>query len=341
MPHQPAPLEPGAPDTVHHDRRRALAAGMGVVLACALPGRAQAQAFPQRTLRIVVNFPPGGSSDGVARLLAEKFAAEWGTPVIVENRAGAGGTIATAYVAGTEPDGYTLLLIAPGTHAISSALYSKLSYDPIRSFTSVGQVGASTYFVLVNAASKLNTLQDLVNAARADPGSVSYASTGNGSGAHLVAESMALAAGLRLLHAPYNGAAPATLALLANQVVFAISDVSAVPHVQAGKLRALAVTSNMRFPQLPEVPTVAEQGLPEVEYVLSVGLVGPAGMPRDAVAKINASVNKVLQDEDAKKRLAALGFVGKASTPEAYAQVIAADVDKFGRLVRHVGLKTN
>jgi tripartite-type tricarboxylate transporter receptor subunit TctC len=318
-----------------------LAAGLGcAAYAVAGPVFAQAAPFPSKTLRIVVNFPPGGSSDGVARILAEKLSADWGSAVIVENKPGAGGTIATALVAAAPADGYTLLLIGPGTHAIASALYTKLPYDPIKSFTSVSQVGVSTYFVLVNASSKVATMKELIDNARANPGGLSYASTGNGSGSHLVSESIALATGTKFLHAPFAGAAPATLALLSEQVNFAISDVSAVPHLQSGKLRALAVTSNVRFPQLPNIPTIAEAGLPEVMYVLSVGLVGPARIPRDVVTKINTSVERVINDENSKKRLAALGFDARSSTPEEYGNVIANDVVKFARLVKQVGLKS-
>lgn len=324
-------------------RRRmvfALAAWGG---AAAVPGMAQQAAgtFPSRTVRIVVGFPPGGSSDSAARILSEKLAADWGTPVIVENRPGAGSTIATAQVAAAPPDGHTLLLIAPGTHAVSAALFSNLSYDPVRSFSSVSQVGAGTYFVLVNAEAPFRTLAELVQAARARPGEVSYASTGNGSGSHLVAESLATAAGVRFLHTPYNGAAPATLALLSGQVGFAISDISAATHLQSGKLRALAVTSNRRSPLVPDVPTVAEAGMPQAEYVLSVGLVGPAGIPAPVISQLHAAVAKVLAMPDVRQRMATLGFDAEPSSPQSYAQVIAADVTRFGGLVRQLGLKSS
>lgn len=322
-------------------RRRTLLALASGALAAALPAHGQQPGFPDRTVRIVVGFPPGGSSDSAARILAEKLAAEWGSPVIVENRPGAGSTIATAQVASAPPDGHTLLLIAPGTHAVSSALFRNLSYDPVRSFTSISQVGAGTYFVLVNANSPHRSLADLLQAARANPGTVSYASTGNGSGSHLVAESLANAAAVKFLHTPYNGAAPATLALLSGQVQFAISDISAIGHLQSDKLRALAVTSNRRSRLVPEVPTVAEAGVPQAEYVLSVGLVGPAGIPGPVVKRLNESVTKVLALPDVRQRLAALGFDAEPSTPEAYGQVIAAEVERFGKLVRQVGLKSS
>ncbi|WP_167784774.1 Bug family tripartite tricarboxylate transporter substrate binding protein [Ramlibacter rhizophilus] len=322
-------------------RRQAVLALAAMAAGAALPLRAQQAGFPSRTVRIVVGFPPGGSSDSAARILSEKLAAEWGQPVIVENRPGAGSTIATAQVASAPPDGHTLLLIAPGTHAVSAALFPNLSYDPVRSFTSISQVGAGTYFVLVNASSPYRSLKDLLDDARARPGAVSYASTGNGSGSHLVAESLAGAGGVKFLHTPYNGAAPATLALLSGQVAFAISDISAIGHLQSGKLRALAVTSSRRSRLVPEVPTVAEAGVPQAEYVLSVGLVGPAGIPAPVVEQLNAAITKVLAQPDVRQRLAALGFDAEPSSPQAYGQVIANEVDRFGKLVRQVGLKTS
>ncbi|MBL0419324.1 tripartite tricarboxylate transporter substrate binding protein [Ramlibacter sp. AW1] len=322
-------------------RRRALLALAAAAAAGAWPVRAQQTGFPSKTVRIVVGFPPGGSSDSAARILAEKLALEWGSPVIVENKPGAGSTIATAQVASSPPDGHTLLLIAPGTHAVSAALFSNLSYDPVRSFTSITQVGAGTYFLLVNADTPYKTLRDLLDDAKARPGAVTYASTGNGSGSHLVAESLGSAAGVKFLHTPYNGAAPATLALLGGQVQFAVSDISAIGHLQSGKLRALAVTSNRRSPLVPSVPTIAEAGVPQAEYVLSVGLVGPAGVPGPVVDQLHAAVSKVLALPDVRQRMAALGFDAEPSSPQAYGQTIASDVDKFGKLVRQVGLKTS
>lgn len=203
------------------------------------PAHADSRAFPQKAVRIVVGFPAGGSSDSAARILSERLAAEWGQPVIVDNKPGAGATIAAALTAAAPADGHTLLLIAPGTHAVSSVLYPKLPYDPLKSFASAGQVAVAPFFVLVNGASGPRTLRELIEQARANPGKVSYASSGNGAGTHLVAESMATAAGIKTLHVPYNGAAPATLALLAGQVDFAVADMSALPHIESGKLREI------------------------------------------------------------------------------------------------------
>ena len=314
--------------------------------ACALgaftSGSAQtdAAAFPGKVVRIVVGFPAGGSSDGAARVIAERMSAEWNSPVVVENRVGAGGTIAAGMVAAAAPDGHTLFLIAPGTHAVSSALYANLPYDAIKSFTSVTQVGLGPYFVLVNATSRIRTMTDLVATAKGAPGTLAYASSGNGSGAHLVAESLAIATATKLLHVPYKGAAPATFALLSGDVSFAISDISAAPHIESGKLRALAVTTPQRSAQFPAVATLAEQGLVQAEYTISVGLVAPAGTPREVIRKINGAVVNALGNADANRKLVALGFEPRTSTPEDYDASIAADVEKFSRLVRQLGLKS-
>ncbi len=311
-----------------------------ILLSLTSPIAAQADtsAFPSRSVKIVVGFPAGGSSDITARILAERLANEWNNTVFVENRAGAGGTIAASYVAAAPADGYTLLLIAPGTHAVSSAMYDKLPYDPIKSFSSISQIAKGPYFVLVNSASNIKSMADLITQAKASPGKVTFASTGKGSGAHFVGESIAQASGAKLLHVPYNGAAPATLALLSGQVDIAISDMSAMPNILNGKLRALAVTTPQRFAQQPAIPTLAESGIP-VEYTVSVGIAGPAGIPSDIVKKINASIARALQNDDAKKQLRTLGFEATPTSSDELAKIIAGDVKRFGAFIQQAGLK--
>jgi tripartite-type tricarboxylate transporter receptor subunit TctC len=213
---------------------RALFAAISCAVSMSVPAQNAAATFPSKPMRIIVGFPAGGSSDGAARVIAERMSNDWGSPVIVENKVGAGGTIAAAIVAAAPADGHTLFLIGPGTHAVSSALYSNLPYDPIKSFASVTQIGLGPYFVLVNSSSPIKTVKDLVAIARSAPGTLSYASSGVGSGAHLVAESLAIATGTKLLHVPYKGAAPATVALLSGEVGFAISDSSAAPYIESG-----------------------------------------------------------------------------------------------------------
>ena len=301
--------------------------------------RADTVGFPQRPVRILVGFAAGGSSDSAARILAERLSAEWGQPVIVDNKPGAGATLAAALTAVAPPDGHTLLLIAPGTHAVSSLLYPNLPYDTLKSFTSAGQVAVAPFFVLVNGASSIRTLRDLLEEARANPGKLTYASSGNGAGTHLVAESIATAAGVKTLHIPYNGAAPATLALLSGHVDFAVADMSALPHIESGKLRVLAVTTGKRSALLPNVPTLAEAGLPGVEYTLTVGVVAPAGTPPSVIEKIAAGIAKAVVHEDARRKFAALGYEAAPTSPEAFAALMASDLKKYTVLVQQVGLK--
>lgn len=325
--------------------RRAFRFAAAVLLpACLLMSttavRAQdAGGYPSHPVRIVVGFPAGGSSDMAARIVAEGMSAEWNTPVFVDNRPGAGSTIGASYVAAAPPDGYTLLLIGPGTHAVTSAMYANLPYDPVKSFASVIQIAKGPYFVLVNAASGINTMSELVQRARTSAQPISYASTGKGSGSHFVAESLSKAIGARLLHVPYAGAAPATLALLAGQVDFAISDMSAMTYMQNGKLRALAVTTPERMSLFRNIPTLAEAGVQGVSYTLSVGLVAPAGTPDSVVRKINATVGRVLGKDGARKKLETLGLEPASTSPEAFAASIAADVTRFSAFVEQAGLK--
>jgi tripartite-type tricarboxylate transporter receptor subunit TctC len=308
-----------------------------------IAGAAAAQAppdFPSRPVRIVVGFPPGGSSDVSARLVAERMSDEWKQPVIVENKPGAGGTIAAAFVAAAPPDGYTLLHLGPGTHGISAALYKSLPYDAVKSFTGVGQIAVSPFVIVVASSSTLKTMNDLLELARAKPGQVSYASSGSGAGPHLVTEVIASATGVKLLHVPFKGAAPATAAALAGQVDFATVDsASAIPHVQGGRLRALAVTTPARSALYAGVPTVSEAGAPGFSYPSSVGISAPAATPRETVHKINAALNRALAQPAVRTRLEGLGFEAAPMSAEEFDRFVAGEVRRYGDLVRELGLK--
>src|SRR5512132_4223504 len=254
--------------------------------------------FPARPVRIVVGFPPGGSSDVSARLVAEHMSEEWKQPIIVENKPGAGGTIAAALVAAAPADGYTLLHVGPGTHAITSVLYKDLSYDALKSFAGVGQIAVAPFVVVVNASSSVKSMKELLELARAKPGQVSYGSTGSGAGPNVVTEIIALATGVKFLHVPFKGAAPATAAALGGQVDFAMADsASAIAHVQSGKLRALAVTTAQPSPLYRGVPTVAEAAVPGFSYPSSVGFLAPAGTPREVILRINAALGRALAND--------------------------------------------
>jgi tripartite-type tricarboxylate transporter receptor subunit TctC len=319
--------------------RRGLAFLIFLVLASA---QAQTPDFPARAIRIVVGFPPGGSSDVSARLVAERMSEEWKQPVVIDNKAGAGGTIAAAFVAAAPSDGYTLLHVGPGTHAITSALYKDLPYDALKSFAGVGQIAISPFVVVVNAASNVKTMKELLELAKARPGLVSYASSGSGAGPNVVTEIVALATGVQFLHVPFKGAAPATAAALAGQVDFAMVDsASAIPHVQSGKLRALAVTTAHPSPLYRGVPTIAEAAVPGFAYPSSVGFLAPAGTPREVILRINGALGRALAHETVRNRLNGLGFDAAPMTPDEFDAFMAGEVRKYTKIVRDLGLKLN
>jgi tripartite-type tricarboxylate transporter receptor subunit TctC len=321
-------------------KTRIFTLALTVLAACGAWADAMAQAFPARPVRIVVGFPPGGSSDVSARLVAERMADEWKQPVIIQNKAGAGGTIAAAFVAAAPADGYTLLHLGPGTHAISSAMYQNLSYDAVKSFTGVGQIAVSPFVMVTSAESKTRTIKELLDLARSKPGQVSYGSTGSGAGPHLVTEVVAAGTGVKFLHVPFKGAAPATAAALAGQVDFAMVDsASAIPHVQSGRLRALAVTTAVQSPLYRGVPTVAEAGVAGFAYPSSVGISAPAATPRDVVLRINAALNRALANENVRSRLNGLGFEAAPMGAEEFDSFVAGEVRKYTKVVRDLGLK--
>lgn len=301
-----------------------------------------AQTFPNRIVRIVVGFPPGGSSDVSARLVAERMSEEWKQPVIVDNKPGAGATIAAAFVAAAPPDGYTLLHVGPGTHAISSAVYPNLSYDAVKSFAGVGQLALSPFVVVVSSASSVTTMRELLDLAKTKPGQVSYSSSGSGAGPHLVTEIIASATGVKFLHVPFKGAAPAAAAVLAGQVDFSMSDsASAIPHIQSGKVRALAVTTASPSPLYRGVPTVAEAAVPGFEYPSAVGILAPAGTPREVILKVNAALNRALANESVRNRLNGLGFEASPTTAGEFEAFLASEVRKYTKIVKDIGLKLN
>src|SRR5512134_833286 len=328
-----------------HLRARHLAALALACLQLASPAPALAQSadiFPSRPVRIVVGFPPGGSSDVSARLVAERMSDEWKQPVIVDNRPGAGGTIAAAFVAGAPADGYTLLHVGPGTHAITSALYKDLTYDAIKSFAGIGQLAVAPFVVVVPASSGVKSMKELIELARASPGKVSYASSGSGAGPNIVTEIVALSTGVQFLHVPFKGAAPAVGAVLGGQVDFAMADsASAIPHVQNGKLRALAVTTAAPSPLYRGVPTIAESVVPGFAYPSSVGLLAPAGTSRELVIRINAALGRALANESVRTRLNSLGFDAAPMSPEEFDAFMVNEVRKYTKIVKDMGLKLN
>ncbi|TMH47729.1 MAG: tripartite tricarboxylate transporter substrate binding protein [Betaproteobacteria bacterium] len=297
------------------------------------------QGYPSKPVKIIVPFPPGGSADASARIVAEKTSEEWKQPVLVENKPGAGTTIAAAFVASAAPDGHVLYLTGPISHAVSAALYKDLSYDAVTSFAAVARVASAPFILVVHPSVKANSVQELVELARARPGALTYASSGSGAAPHLAAEMLASLTGTRFVHVPFKGTAPALVALLGAQVDFQIADVAAIPHVRAGKLRALAVTTARRSALVTEIPTVAESGVPGFDVPSATGILAPAGTPTDVVAKINASINRALAIEEVRQRLNAQGFEPAPATPEEFGAFLASEVRKYAKIIREAGVR--
>jgi len=300
---------------------------------------AVAQTFPSKPVKIIVPFPPGGSADASARIVAEKTSEEWKQPVLVENKPGAGTTIAAAFVAGSAPDGQVLYLTGPISHAVSAALYKNLGYDAVSSFAAVARVASAPFILVVHPSVKANSVQELVELARARPGALTYASSGSGAAPHLAAELLASMTGTKFVHVPFKGTAPALVALLGAQVDFQIADVAALPHVRAGKLRALAVTTAKPSALVPGVPTLAESGVPGFDMPSATGILAPAGTPREIVAKINAAINRALATSEVRQRLNAQGFEPAPATPEEFGAFLASEVRKYARVIQEAGVR--
>lgn len=316
-------------DAFSSTRRAFLAAT--VALGVAPLARAQSG----KPLRLIVPFPPGGSSDILARAIGPRLGVLLGQVVIIDNRPGAGGSIGAAEAARAEPDGRTLLMGHIGTLAVNPALYPKLAYDPLKSFVPVAWVARVPNVLVVNARSPIRTLSELVAAARARPGQLSYSSGGNGSAAHITFELLKLKAGFPMLHIPYRGTAPSITDLLGGQVDATFTGVPAVlQHVRSGRLRALAVSSLQRLPSLPEVPTVSESGYAGFDADQWYGLVAPAGTPESLVARLNATVNQALQTPGVVQQLEAEGAVPMPVSPQVFADLIAREIPRWAEVVK-------
>ena len=315
-------------------------AALALALACT---GAIAQSYPTRPIRLVVPYPPGGPLDIMARAIGQKLTEAWNQPVVVDNRAGAGGNIGADLVAKSPPDGYTLLMGAVATHAINPSLYSKMPYDPVKDFAPVALVAQVPNILVVNPAVPAKTVRELIELARAKPGYLNFASGSTGSTGHLAGELFNTMAGVKMVHIPYKGAAPATADLLAGQVQLMFDNLaSALPNVKAGKLRALAVTTLARSPAMPDLPTIAESGLPGFDLTTWFGLMVPAGTPPEIVAKLNAEVVRALNANDMRERLEKMGAEPPANnTPEHFAAFIRAEAAKYARVVKDSGAKVD
>ena len=293
-----------------------------------------------RTTRLIVPFPPGGSTDILARAIAPKLAMALGQTVVIDNKPGAGGSLGAAEAAKAEPDGNTLLMGHIGTLAVNPSMYPKLPYDPLKSFVPVAFVARVPNVLVVNAASPIRSLRGLVEAARAQPGRLTYSSGGNGSAAHITFESLKLTTGIFMLHIPYRGTAPSVTDVIAGQVDCTFTGAPAViPHVRSGRLRALAVSSPQRVAALPGVATVAESGYPGFEADQWYGVVAPAGTPRAVIGRLNAEINKALALPDVTQQLAVEGAVPMPTTPQAFGDLIQREIPRWAEVVRAGNVK--
>jgi len=314
---------------------------LGLLLAAAAAG-AWAQGYPARPIRIVVPFPAGGATDILAREAAQKLTEVWGQPVIVDNRPGAGGNIGSELVARAAPDGYTLEMGTVGTHAINASLYAKMPYDHVRDFAPVILVASVPNVLVVNPALPVNSVQELIAYAKANPGKLNFASSGSGTSIHLSGELFKVMAGVQMTHIPYKGSAPALQDLIGGQVQLMFDNLPpSLPQIKGGKLRALAVTSAVRAPALPDVPTVAEAGLPGFEASSWFGILAPAGTPPEIIAKLNAEIAKWLASPEAKEKMLALGANAAGGSPEDFARHIAAETAKWQKVVKASGAKVD
>ena len=317
------------------------AAACAAVAAFALHGHAQAP-YPAKPIRIVVPFPAGGTTDILARAVAQKLTDTTGQPVVVDNRPGAGANIGAELVAKSAPDGYTLLMGTVGTHAINASLYARMPYDHVKDFAPIILVAGVPNVLAINPSVPANSVQELIAYGKANPGKLNFASSGSGTSIHLAGELFKTMTGVQMTHVPYKGSAPAIADLLGGQVQLMFDNLpSALPHIKAGKLKALAVTSAQRSPALPDVPTVAESGLPGFEASSWFGLLAPAGTPKEIVARLNGEVAKWLATPEAKEKLASQGAIAAGQSSEDFVHHIAAETAKWQKVVKESGAKVD
>ena len=311
-----------------------------VVLALLLTPLAFAQdSYPSRPIKLIVPFPPGGATDIVGRLMAQKLQEALGQPVVVENKAGAGSNIGSEQVAKAAPDGYTLLL---GTiaNATNMSIYKNMPYDTLRDFAPVTQTMAAPSVLVVTNALPANNLKELIALAKVQPGKLSFASSGAGGSPHLAGELLKLRAGIDLIHVPYKGAAPALVDVVSGVVSMGFKTaLSAIPHMQSGKLKPLAVAATRRLAQIPNVPTMAEAGLPDFEVSSWNGVLAPARTPPEVIARLNQELVRILATQDVKDRFAAQAAEPVGSTPEQFRAYIRSEIDKWAQVVRASGAK--
>ena len=312
---------------------------LGLVL-IAGAGGAAAQTFPAKPVRIIVPQTPGGASDLLARVVGQKLSERWGQPVVVENRAGAGGNVGTDYVAKSPADGYTLLMSYVGTQAINGSVYKSLSYEPFKDFAPVATLATVPFALVVNQSFPAKSAGELIAFARTHPGQVNFGSAGNGSLNHLLGEMVNMNQGVKLVHVPYKGAAGALTDTISGQIQMTFSSLPSVAgHIRGDKLRALAVTGVRRSATFPNVPTFTEAGVPGLELSPWFGLLAPAGTPEAVVRKINADVAELLRDKDVLERFAGAGAEPYVTQPEQFGRILQDDIQKWSQVVKASGAR--
>jgi tripartite-type tricarboxylate transporter receptor subunit TctC len=312
------------------------------VIVTAAFASACAQSYPAKPVRLIVPYPPGGGTDIFARMLGAKLGDALGQQVVIDNRAGAAGVIGADTAAKAPPDGYTLVVGQASNLAINQHLMSKLPYDPVKDFAPITLIATSPSLLVVHPSLPVLSVKDLVALAKARPGAINYASAGNGSPGHLAAEYFKKLTGTDIVHIPYKGATPAMLDVIAGQAsLYFTSPIAAQPYVQSGRLRQIAVTSAQRFPPLPDVPAIAESGYREFDMTTWWGLLAPAGVPKEIVARLNADAVKALNMPEMKDRLASQGAMVVTDTPEQFAAYIKSEIANWGRIVAVSGARTD
>jgi tripartite-type tricarboxylate transporter receptor subunit TctC len=309
------------------------------VLLAAVP--AHAQSYPNRPVKVIVPFPPGGPTDGMARIISDRLGTVLGQSIVIENRGGgAGGSVGAKAVASADPDGYTILMTPGGSLTSGPAVHKNIGYDPLKVFAPIGQLIVTHQFICVHPDLPVKTLPELIAYAKANPGKISYGTQGFGTGTHLLNELLKLETGINIVHVPYRGTGPMLAALIAGEVQMAIDPSTTVlPHLQSGKLRPLAVVTNERSPKMPDVPTTAELGYPKINSPFWLGVVAPAGTPPEIIAKLNAAFREALNDPATKQRLDNLGAEIRIDTPETFGKMIENQLALWRNVVDTAGIK--
>ncbi len=315
-----------------------LVAGLGVLATAT----GQAQTYPTRAITLIVPFPAGGTTDILGRFVGQALSAAWNQPVVVENRGGAGGNIGAAAVAKAAPDGYTLLVGTVGTHAINASLYTKMPYDTLKDFAPVTQIASVPNMLVVTPSLPVGSVTELIAYAKANPGKLNMASSGNGTSIHLSGELFKVMTGVDMVHVPYKGSAPALNDLMGGQVQLMFDNMpSALPQVKGGTLKALAVTTATRSPAMPDLPTVAEAGVPGFEASSWFGVFAPAGTPKEIVAKLQTEIARILKSPEMTERLAQQGAVAVGNTPDEFGAYVQSELVKWAGVVKASGARVD